>query len=328
MTVTVQAHGSKVSLSRHSLRVLSPDGTTTRVPLAEIDRLILGARVAITPCGLAALLGKSIPVAIIAQSGQHLGSFEPPLPPRGLTRRLLYQATGDESFGVQIGGRIVGAKIANAHRALQRLNSRRPSFDRNILCQFSHLLRQVEQADSLDTLRGIEGAAAARYFALWNLFFPTEFPFDRRSTRPPLNPVNAVLSYVATLVYGEILSACQSRGLDPAPGCLHVTTDDRFSLPLDLMEPFRPALIEPLTLRMFSLGILSRRHFQPHGRGVYLNQEGKTLLFEQYEDRLAKPFNNLQSGCRTNFRALLGQAPLDFKMALADPSRFTPFLLH
>lgn len=328
MTVTVQAWGSKISLSRHSLHVASPDGTNTRVPLAEIDRLILGARVSITPYGLAALLGKSIPVSIIAQSGQHLGSFEPPSPPRGLTRRLLYQATGEEAFVFQIGGRIVGAKIANAHRALQRLNSRRPSFDKNILCQFNHLIRQVEQAETMNTLRGIEGAAAARYFALWNLFFPAEYPFDKRSTRPPLNPVNAVLSYIATLVYGEILSACQSRGLDPAPGCLHVSTDDRFSLPLDLMEPFRPALIEPLTLRMFSLGILNRRHFQPHGRGVYLNQEGKALLFEQYEDRLAKPFNDLQSGCRTNFRVLLSQAPLSFKMALTDPSRFNPFLLH
>ncbi|MCX6879336.1 MAG: CRISPR-associated endonuclease Cas1 [Verrucomicrobia bacterium] len=328
MIVTVQAASSKVRLSRHSIRILSPDGTTTRVPLADIDRLILGSRVSITPCGLAALLGKSIPVAIVTQSGQHLGSFEPPSPPRGLTRRLLYQATADEQFVRATVAKIVSAKITNARRALQRLNSRRPAFDKHILSQFSHLLHQVENADGIETLRGIEGAAAARYFALWNLFFPAGFPFEKRSTRPPLNPVNAVLSYVATLVYGEILSACQSRGLDPAPGCLHVTTDDRFSLPLDLMEPFRPALIEPLTLRLFSLGILGRQHFQPHGRGVYLNPQGKTLLFEQYEDRLTKPFNNLQSGCRTNFRALLAQAPLDFKMSLTDPSRFSPFLLH
>lgn len=328
MIVTVQAASSKVRLSRQSLRILSPDGLRTRVPLADIERLILGSRVSITPCGLAALLGKSIPVAIVAQSGQHLGSFEPPSPPRGLTQRLLYQATADEKFARMIVTKLVVAKITNARRALQRLNARRPAFDKNILAQFSHLIRQAEYADNVDALRGIEGAAAARYFPLWNLFFPPEFPFDRRSTRPPLNPVNAVLSYIATLVYGEILSACQSRGLDPAPGCLHVTTDDRFSLPLDLMEPFRPALIEPLTLRLFSLGILGRQHFQPHGRGVYLNQDGKTLLFEQYEDRLTKPFNNLQSGCRTHFRALLAQAPLDFKMSLTDPSRFSPFLLH
>ncbi len=200
MIVTIQAHGSKVSLSRHSLRVLSPDGTTTRVPLAEIDRLILGSRVAITPCGLGALLGKSIPVAMIAQSGQHLGSFEPPSPPRGLTRRLLYRATGDETFVRRIAALIVSAKVTNARRALQRLNSRRPAFDKHILTQFSHLLRQLEQADTLET--------------------------------------------------------------------------------------------------------------------------------EQYEDRLTKPFNDLQSGCRTTFRALLAQAPLDFKMALADPSRFAPFLLQ
>ena len=328
MIVTVQAAAAKVRLSRQSLCIVSVDGSTTRVPFAEIDRLILGSRVAISPMCLATLLGKSIPVAIVAHSGQHLGAFEPASPARGLSRRLLYQATADPDFVSAICAKLVIAKINNARRALQRLNSRRVCFDKNILTQFKHLARDAENTTDVASLRGIEGAAAARYFALWSLFFPAEHPFERRSTRPPLNPVNAVLSYISTLVYGEILSACQSRGLDPAPGCLHVTTDDRFSLPLDLMEPFRPALIEPLTLRLFSLGILGRQHFQPHGRGVYLNPAGKSLLFEQYEDRLTKPFTSLQSSQRTTFRALLSQAPLDFKMSLSDASRFSPFILH
>lgn len=93
------------------------------------------------------------------------------------------------------------------------------------------------------------------------------------------------------------------------------------------MEPFRPALIEPLTLRMFALGILGGKHFTPHGRGIHLNEAGRKLLFEQYEDRLTRPFLDTGSGHRTDFRTLLRESPLHYKLALGDPSRFTPFLM-
>jgi len=327
MHVFVQTPQSRIRLRRKSLLVISPDGTQTSIPLEETERLTLGSRVAITTCGLANLLSRGIPVAIISTSGRHLGAFEPPQPPRGLTRRLAHQASVDPAFRLAIASRLVAAKIQNARRALQRLNARRMTFDAPVLSQFKHLLREAERADSVESLLGIEGAAAARYFALWAAYFPPAFPFECRSTRPPLNPVNAVLSYTGALVHGEILSATLNRGLDSTTGCLHATTDDRHSLVLDLMEHYRPALIEPLTLRMFSLGILNHRHFKPHGKGTYLNESGRALLIEQYEDRLARQFIDVRSGSRTTLRACLQQAPLDFKLALGDPSRLTPFLM-
>ena len=327
MIVAVQTPQSRVRLCRRCLRITTPDGTETRVPLEETERLLLGSRVSITPCGLANLLGRGIPVSIVSTSGRHLGAFEPPSPPRGLTRRRLHEATSDPAFRTAIAAALVSAKIQNSRRALQRLNARRPAFEKPVLSQFKQLARDAETASSVESLRGVEGAAAARYFALWSLFLPSAFPFGFRSTRPPLNPVNAVISFTSALVHGEILSATLNRGLDSTQGCLHETTDDRHSLVLDLMEPFRPALIEPLALRLFSLGILTEKHFKPHGRGTYLNDAGRSLLLEQYEDRLARPFIDIRSATRTTLRACLQNAPLDFKLALTDPSRLNPFLL-
>jgi hypothetical protein len=97
-------------------------------------------------------------------------------------------------------------------------------------------------AADLASLRRHEGTSAAVFFAGWAKFLPVEFPFGQRSTRPPGNPVNACLSYLSAIVYGELLTHCAVRGLDPALGCLHESEDGRWSLPLDLMEPFRPAL--------------------------------------------------------------------------------------
>jgi CRISP-associated protein Cas1 len=332
MILSVQTPGSKIRLRRASLTISPPaaDGLSTHpssVPFADLERVILSTGVSCSTRAIARLLGESISVVFQSQGGKHLGSFEPPAPPRGCTRGLQYRKSAEMAFCLEISRQLVRAKISNARRALQRLNTRRPSFEQTILATFSHLQRDASYATTLETLRGIEGAAAARYFALWAGFLPPAFPFERRSKRPPLNPVNAVLSFISSLVYSEILSACHQRGMDPAPGCLHETTDDRFSLPLDLMEPFRPALVEPLTLRLFTLRILDDTHFKPHGKGVHLNEGGRKLLFEQYEDRLQRPFVCPQSGHRTTFRALLSQAPLSFKMALEDPARLVPFLL-
>ncbi|MBX3742540.1 MAG: CRISPR-associated endonuclease Cas1 [Akkermansiaceae bacterium] len=327
MLVAVHTPQTRIHLRRRCLLIVLPDGQETRVPLEETERLLVGSRVYLSSAALTTLMGRDVPVVIISSSGRHLGSFEPPSPPRGATRRLVHLATSDAGFRAVIAGRIIIAKILNGRRALQRLNNRRPASEKSVLAQFKHLAREAERAASVESLRGIEGAAAARYFPLWARFLPPAFPFVSRSKRPPRNPVNAVLSFISALVHGEILSATLNRGFDPTVGCLHETTDDRHSLVLDLMEPFRPALIEPLTLRLFSLGILSEKHFRPHGHGIYLNDQGRSLLLEQYEDRLSRRFTDPRSGYRTTLRACLHAAPLEFKLSLANPACLNPFLL-
>ncbi|MBU6411180.1 MAG: CRISPR-associated endonuclease Cas1, partial [Verrucomicrobia bacterium] len=157
---------------------------------------------------------------------------------------------------------------------------------------------------------------------------PSEFPFGQRSTRPPGNPVNACLSYLSALVYGELLTACVVRGLDPALGCLHQPQDGRWSLPLDLMEPFRPALIEPLTLRLFSHRILQKSHFEAHDHGVWLARDGRRTLIQHYEQRLQREFLSEHAGCRTTLRQQLQNAAVQFKLALVQPQNYAPFRLN
>ncbi|MCP5535455.1 MAG: CRISPR-associated endonuclease Cas1 [Akkermansiaceae bacterium] len=325
MVIAAHTPSTRVSLQRRTICVQNPEGETCRVPIEEVERVILGSRVSVTSACLARLLGTGIPVAIISTGGRYLGSFEPATPPRGLAKRLQMASSADLGTRLSIATSLLDSKFYNMRRALARLNQRRRQFDPQVLTQFKHLARDLTRAESIESLRGLEGAATARYYQQWATFLPPEFSFVRRSRRPPLNAVNAVISYTSSLVYGEILSACQARGLETAFAYLHETTDDRHSLPLDLMEPYRPCLIEPLALRMFSLGILNERHFQPHGQGIYLAPLGRQLLLEQYEDRLTRPFLNPATECRTTFRQLLRQCPLDLKIALANPACYSPF---
>lgn len=330
--VTLQTPGSRVSLVSERLRVECFDAHESRphteIPLAEIERLVLGHDTQITTSALRELLRREVPVCLFGERNQFLGSFEPCGPAHAASRLSQYRAVSDAGFATGIARRLVEAKIANGRRLLQRLEANHPRLKPESLGQLSALQSQAEQTTELEKLRGVEGAAANLFYELWARFLPDEFPFQHRSRRPPLNPVNACLSYLATLVYGECLSACHAAGLDAGLGCLHSSENGRWALPLDLMEPFRPALVESLTLRLFAWRVLQSSHFEERDGGVFLNTPGRRVLWEHYEQRLNKEFFSEQAGCRTTLRMRIGQAPVHFKTCLAQPELFAPFRLN
>ena len=149
-----------------------------------------------------------------------------------------------------------------------------------------------------------------------------------RPIRPPLNPVNACISFGSTLLYHEAVAFLHSHGLDPALGTLHSTEDGRWSLALDLMEPFRPVIVEALALDLFSHEILKGDHFEPKNGGVYLNNDGRKKFFLQYERRMERQFMSECAGHRTTLRQQLENQSVMFKAALDDLARFEPFLMN
>jgi CRISPR-associated endonuclease Cas1 len=241
---------------------------------------------------------------------------------------LQYQLACNPAACLAIATKLVQAKIANGRRLLQRLDANHHRLEATALDTLEAREHDAARPADLPSLLGTEGAAAVAFYQSWSQFLPDDFPFGQRSTRPPGNPVNACLSYLSALVYGEILTACVARGLDPALGCLHRPEDGRWSLPLDLMEPFRPALIEALTLRIFSHRILQQRHFESHGSGVWLNHEGRRALIQHYEQRVQREFLSEHAKCRTTLRQQLQNTAVQFKLTLAQPENYVPFRVN
>lgn len=306
--------------------------TLRQVPMRDLDRLIVGETVQVTSQALAALLRANIPVSILGWNGQCLGSFLPATNTHGLARLRQYRCTQDPAFLLRMAGRIATAKIYNQRRVLQRLAANRPPTAPDettaTIAWLDSLMATLAQARNVDELRGFEGASTARYFQAWATFLPAEFPFERRSTRPPLNPVNACISFAATLLYSEITAFVHAHGLDPALGLLHATEDGRWSLSLDLLEPFRPVLVEALALDLFSHQILDSKHFEPKNGGIYLNDEGRKKLILQYERRMERQFLSEAAGHRTTLRQQVEQQAVMYKAALEDPAQFEPFLMN
>lgn len=332
-TLCVNTPGSKIRLVSERLEIHGKNTETGSdflrvVPIRDLDRVLIQESAQISSEALAALLRQDIPVALIGWNGKCLGTFQPATSAQGAWRVRQYQASQDLAFILQMAGRIISAKIYNQRRVLQRMAANR-SLDLTIpLDAIGALLNDCSRARTLDELRGYEGAAAARYFPEWAAFLPPAFPFHRRSTRPPLNPVNACLSFGSTLLYNEMTSHIHAVGLDPALGLLHATEDRRWSLALDLLEPFRPVLVEALTLDVFTHQILQEKHFRPHDGGIYLNDEGRAKFIVQYERRMERQFMSECVGHRTTLRQQLCHQAVIFKSALADSTKFQPFLMN
>ena len=343
------------------------DEVLREIPIRDLDRLIIAESVQITSQALAALLRASIPVIVLGWGGQFLGGFLPAQNAHGLARLRQYQRTLEAPFGLQMAGRIITAKLYNQRRVLQRLTASRPDVGqasppagsggvpaaspspipnppaavtpsepsiqnptsiKNTLGWLDAIFASLRTSQSIDELRGYEGASTARYFQAWASFLPAPFPFERRSTRPPLNAVNACISFGATLLYAEAVAFIHAHGLDPALGLLHTTENGRWSLALDLIEPFRPVLVEALALDLFSHQILNADHFEPRNGGVYLNEPGRKKYILQYERRMERQFLSECVEHRTTLRQQLEQQAVLYKAALADPATFQPFLMN
>lgn len=305
------------------------DDLLQEIPLEGLNCVSLREHVQITTEALAALLRARIPVHYLDRSGDLLGSVLPPSGEWSATRLRQYRCLQEADFVLNAARQIVRAKIANQLRLLQKLRANRPNLPVPEFEVLEGHLGSLPRIADLDELRGQEGAAAAAYFRAWAAFLPEGFPFERRSLRPPLNPVNAILSYAYTLIYRDVVSALHLRGLDPGLGLLHAPEDGRWSLALDLMEPFRPVLGDALAVRLLGHRILQAGHFEPHGGGIYLTREGRRELILQYEERLDRPFQSEQLGRRTTLRQAFVDQVVRFKTSLEPGSPpFEPFRLN
>lgn len=349
-TAYITTPQARVRLARERLEVWGPNGESSanpeilrEIPIRDLERVLLAESVQVSSEAMTALLRQGIAVGFLGWNGEWVGGFLPPSRAHGMARLRQYQRTMEPAFVLEMARKIVTAKLYNQRRVLQRVATSRATEDQPeaeapepklseemvaALLWMHQLFEDIKRADSLDELRGYEGVSTARYWQMWARLLPAEFPFERRSSRPPHNPVNACISFGATLVYHEMVAFLQAHGLDPALGLLHQTEDGRWSLALDLMEPFRPVLVEALALDLFSHQMLRMEHFEPKHGGVYLNAEGRRRYFLQYERRMERQFNSECAGHRTTLRQQLEQQAVMYKAALENPERFEPFLMN
>ena len=302
------------------------------VPAKDIEAIVCFGQMTVSTPLLEFCGKRGISVTFLSPQGHYCGRFYGPLSGNVLLRKKQYESINQVEFSNQLVRDILFGKIRNSKMVLLRA-ARKQSGDAVSLTQavnqLSDLAAQLESCDCIDSMRGIEGAAATIYFSRFDamLHSPAGFRFESRSRRPPRNEVNAVLSFVYTLLTREISSALETVGLDPAAGYLHTLRPGRPSFALDLIEELRAPLCDRFTLSLFNLGQLGEKDFNSDSEAVFLNDRGRRILLTSWQKRkmetVQHPF--LQEKIPVGMIPY-AQAMLFARVIRGDLDRYPPFV--
>lgn len=294
-TVYVTTEGAALRKDGENL-VADVDGAErARVPLHMLSSVVAFGAIHITPALIAACAAAGISIALLDRNGRFQARIEGPVTGNVLLRRAQYRASDMPEAVVKS---IVIGKVANQRsvlmRALRDHGDERDAPSRaslsEVIERLAYILRRVELSDDpLDRLRGAEGEAANLYFSVFDHLIRApdgEMRWSGRSRRPPRDPVNALLSFLYTLLTHDCRSACESVGLDPAVGFLHRDRPGRPSLALDLMEELRPVLADRLALSLINRRQLRARDFEMReGGAVVMSDEARRTVLTAWQER-------------------------------------------
>ncbi len=270
------------------LKVTQKGTTLLDVPILKVSQVVVFGRVTVTAATLQALLERQVPVSYLSQHGRYVGRIEPLLSKNALLRSAQYRAAFDTKATLALARQMVRGKLSNMRVLLQRAN--RGVDDRAVSQAVDQIRAQISATDvspRLNSLRGLEGAGSAMYFGVFDkLLKPSDMRFAKRVRRPPTDPVNSLLSFGYALLASDIQSAVNTVGFDPYQGYLHVEHYGRPSLALDLMEEFRPLIVDSVVLSCINKRIIGPKDFSVElGQVHRLTDAARRKFLMQYEER-------------------------------------------
>lgn len=294
-TLYATTQGARLRKDGENVVAEIDDTERGRVPLHMLGSVVAFGATSISPPLIGALARAGITLVLLDRQGRFEARVEGPVSGNVLLRRAQYRASEQPD---EIVRSIVSAKIANQRTVLQRAlrdHSEGMHPERRILIgaaidRMERILRRVAFMDEgIDIMRGAEGEAANNYFAVFGDLIrapDSGIRFNGRSRRPPLDPVNALLSFLYTLLTHDCRSAAESVGLDPAVGFLHRDRPGRPSLALDLMEELRPVLADRLALSLINRRQVRSSDFETRdGGAVLLSEAGRKTVLTAWQER-------------------------------------------
>lgn len=294
-TLYVMTQGAYLSLDHETVRVEVGGELKLQVPLHHLGAVVTMGNVMISPFFLGKCAEEGRAVVILDRNGRFKCRMVGKTSGNVLLRQAQYLAGQDEARTTSLAAAVTAGKVRNARNVLMRSAREAATPDEEARLRKSadvqgDALFHLKTPRDADHVRGLEGEAAAAYFDVFTLMIkPAErdsLPMNGRNRRPPLDPVNALISFLYTLLLNDCISALEGVGLDPQMGFLHVPRPGRPSLGLDLMEEFRAFLADRLAFTLINRKQVTIEHFEPRpGGAVYLNEKGRKEVVAAYQKR-------------------------------------------
>ena len=331
LPVYVQSHHGKVAKKGERLAITNHDDETTYARIAETSQLVLQGNIYVTTPTLHELMRRNIPVTWQSYGGWFLGHTVGAGHANVELRTAQFRGSFEDQTCLKLARGWVQAKIRNS-RTLLRRNWRLDEDIGPVLVDLKRLAKQAGRARRIDSLLGVEGAAAARYFQHFDGMLKRDgdtqpFEMKNRNRRPPTDPINALLSLGYALLTRTLVVALSATGFDPYRGFYHQPRYGRPALALDMMEPFRPLIVESAVITAINNGEVRPIDFVRRATGVNLTPTGRKRFIASFERRLSQEVTHPLFGYRVEYRRLLEiQARLLGRFLLGETPEYPNFI--
>lgn len=293
-TLYILSEDAYAGLNGETIEINFDGRASQRIPLHTLENIVMFSYKGATP----ALMGKceeqGISMCFFTPRGKYLASIGAAVKGNVYLRRTQYKYADDENESLNISRNMILAKLHNSEKVLLRATRDHPmqvDEERLMLAgtRLENYIRQAKEVLNKDSLRGIEGLAASEYFGVFNELVLRQkevFCFTERTRRPPLDRINAMLSFAYVLLANECASALLSVGLDPYVGFFHVDRPGRKSLALDLMEEFRSIYADRFVLTLINNQVIGADDFIVQDSGAVLfKDDAKKNFIAKWQER-------------------------------------------
>lgn len=319
-TLYVTSENSYLSLDGETIVVLDKELEVGRVPLHNLEGIVSFGYRGTSPALMGACAERNISLCYLSPQGKFLARVTGPVKGNVLLRKKQYEVSVDLEKSLEIAKNCIVGKIYNARWVLERATRDHSlQVDVERIKKASLLLKEslgrVQGSQSKEQLRGYEGEAASIYFGVFDeliLQQKKEFFFHGRNKRPPLDNVNALLSFMYTILTNNIAAALETAGLDPYVGVLHTERPGRASLALDLVEELRSVMAERFVLTLVNKRIVNGKDFVKKENGaVLMTDDGRRKILTEWQSRkkemLVHPFlkEKMEWGMVPHIQAML-----------------------
>ncbi|MBR5195352.1 MAG: CRISPR-associated endonuclease Cas1 [Akkermansia sp.] len=299
----VQNNRAVVGIKGGEIQVRLEGELVARHPLHQLYAVYLYGPVQVSAQAMSALIEHSVPVSYFSSAGRFIG-MAGGLPLSGVDARIgQYNMWSSPVKRLVLAAEIIKSKIHNQRVILMRNGSVPDS----VLRELARLRDSCQKQLSLESLRGVEGAAAALYFSYFSTMLKDKmgFEFSSRNRRPPKDPVNALLSLGYSVLAKELSGIAYTVGLDPFLGFFHSPRYGRPALALDMMEEFRPLIVDSVVLTLINRGEVSLSDFTVTSRGTLLNDSGRRQFWRAWTRRLDTEITHPTFGYKMSYRRMM-----------------------
>lgn len=303
--LVVQSYGTQIGQRGGEFVVTKNKEVLRKLPVHQVRAIYVYGAVQLTAQAATTCLEEHVDVAYFSAAGRFLGALQG-LPASGVdARRGQYELFQRDFCCLALARESIRAKIRNQRVLLMR--NGKPG--KQVLKRLAFAAKAAESATSIEEVRGIEGGAAACYFGEFGSMLKTDgevaFDFLKRTRRPPRDPVNALLSLGYSILAKELAGVLHVVGLDPFFGFFHRPRYGRPALALDLMEEFRPLIVDSVAISLINRGEVVSGDFSHSTRGVALNERGRRRFWEAWFRRLDTEVTHPEFGYRMSYRRML-----------------------